>query len=267
MADGEHRMLFDIRGRRKHVVRFVYAILALLMGASLFLVVGPVNIAGIFGGETSNSAANQFEDQAERIQHRLKKDPENPDLLLSLTRAQVNSGNALAETIPASGAVIYTPESRLKIEEASETWAKYLKATDEPSSSGAQLIAQAQFGLAQRARTGPEALSNVIAAAKAQQIVAEVQPSIGSYSSLAIFRYFSFDFAGAEEARKKAMGFAKTKFERESLENELDTFEKRGHLFQKQLVKAEKEAKKAREQGAPGVANPLGETGSGSLGE
>ncbi len=44
LADGERRMLFDIRGRRKHVVRVVYAILALLMGASLFLVVGPFNI-------------------------------------------------------------------------------------------------------------------------------------------------------------------------------------------------------------------------------
>ena len=49
MADGERRMLFDIRGRRKHVVKVVYAILALLMGASLFLVVGPVNIGSLLG--------------------------------------------------------------------------------------------------------------------------------------------------------------------------------------------------------------------------
>ena len=42
MAQGgkEHRMVFDIRGRRKHVVKVVYAVLAVLMGASLFLVVG-----------------------------------------------------------------------------------------------------------------------------------------------------------------------------------------------------------------------------------
>ena len=42
-------MLFDIRGRRKHVVRVVYAILALLMGASLFLVVGPFSIGNLVG--------------------------------------------------------------------------------------------------------------------------------------------------------------------------------------------------------------------------
>ena len=38
---GERRMLFDIRGRRKNVVKVVYAILAVLMGLSLFLVAGP----------------------------------------------------------------------------------------------------------------------------------------------------------------------------------------------------------------------------------
>ena len=177
----EHKMLFDIRGRRKNVVKVVYAVLALLMGVSLFLVVGPAPLSEIFGGgSSSTSAASQFEEQTERIEQRLKKDPEDPDLLLNLTRAQINAGNALAETIPATGAVIYTPESRLALEEASETWAKYLKATNEPSPTGAQLVAQAQFGLAQYSRTGAEALVNVKAAAAAQQIVAEVKPSLGS---------------------------------------------------------------------------------------
>ncbi len=263
--DDEHKMLFDIRGRRKNVVKVVYAVLALLMGASLFLVVGPAPLSEIFGGgSSSTSASSQFEEQTERIEQRLKKDPENPDLLLNLTRAQVNTGNALVETIPASGAVIYTPESRLALEEASETWARYLKATKEPSPTGAQLVAQAQFGLAQYSRTGAEALGNVKAAAAAQQIVAEVKPSLGAYSSLAIFRYFALDFDGAEEARNKAAKYATTKFARESLDNELDQFEKRGHEFEKQLAKAEKEAKKASEQGQSSVPNPLsGGTGVG----
>ena len=47
-GDGEHRMVFDIRGRRRHVVKVVYAILAVLMGLSLFLVTGAVNIGSIF---------------------------------------------------------------------------------------------------------------------------------------------------------------------------------------------------------------------------
>ncbi len=51
MAQGnnEHRMVFDIRGRRRHVVKAVYAILAILMAASLFLVTGAINLNSIFG--------------------------------------------------------------------------------------------------------------------------------------------------------------------------------------------------------------------------
>ena len=52
-SGGERRMVFDTRGRRKHVVRVVYAILAVLMGASLFLVVGPINIGSLLGNSTT----------------------------------------------------------------------------------------------------------------------------------------------------------------------------------------------------------------------
>ncbi len=77
MADGERRMLFDTRGKRKHVIRVVYAILALLMGASLFLVVGPFNLAELTGGSDGGSANEVFEEQAERIEGRLAKDPQD----------------------------------------------------------------------------------------------------------------------------------------------------------------------------------------------
>src|ERR1700733_10256031 len=98
-GDGERRMVFDIRGKRRHVVKFVYAILALLMGASLFLVVGPVNIGALFGASNSvSSATKQFEEQTAKVRHELKKDPQNAELLLALTRAQINTGNSLATT-------------------------------------------------------------------------------------------------------------------------------------------------------------------------
>jgi hypothetical protein len=254
-------MVFDIRGKRRHVVKFVYAILALLMGASLFLVVGPVNIASLFeSGNKVSTATKQFEEQSARISHKLKKDPENADLLLSLTRAQIDAGNSLATVNSETGAPEYPPEARLKLEEASESWAKYLKTTDEPSSSGAQLIAQTQFSLAQTSSSDAEVEANIRAAAKAQQLVAAARPSLGSLSTLAIYRLYSFDFKGAEEARKKASGYANTKFERENLGNELDSITKRAHEFQKQVAKLEKEAEKARAKGKPSIGKPLSET-------
>ncbi len=256
---GERRMLFDIRGRRKHVVKVVYAILALLMGASLFLLAGGSGIGSLFNGSEANNAAQQFEDQAAAIERKLKKDPEDSELLVSLTRARINAGNTSAEVNPETGSVAYSPESRQQLALASEAWSKYLKATDEPSASVAQLASPALFGLAQTSRTGPEAEANVRAAAQAQEIVAEQRPSLGSLSTLAIYRLFSFDYDGAAKARDEAKPFANTKFERENLDNEFEQTEKRAKEFEKQLQEIEKEAKKAREKGQPSVANPLSE--------
>jgi hypothetical protein len=258
--DGERRMVFDTGGRRRGVVKVVYAILAVLMGFSLLLVVGPAPLQDLFGvGNTTTSAADQFEEQAERVEVKLKKDPQDPDLLLSLTRAQINAGNALVEANPETGEVAYTPEAIQKLQAASESWSKYLKATDEPSPAAAQVAAQALFGLAQTARTGPEAELNVRAAAHAQELVAKARPSLGSLSTLAIYRLYSFDYKGADKAQKEAGPYANTKFERENLDNELEQISKRAHEFQKQLQEIEKEAKKARAEGKSSVANPLSE--------
>jgi hypothetical protein len=257
--NGERRMVFDTGGRRRGVVKVVYAILAVLMGFSLLLVVGPAPLQELFGiNNAVSNAAEQFEEQAERAEVKLKKDPRNPDLLLSLTRAQINAGNALVEPTE-TGELAFTPEAIQQLQAASESWSKYLKATDEPSVAGAQVAASALFSLAENARTGPEAELNVRAAADAQAIVADARPSLGSLSTLAIYRYYGFDFKGAAEARKKAATYANSKFERENLGNELDQIAKRGHEFQKQLVKIEKEAKKAQAEGKSSVANPLGE--------
>ena len=255
---GERRMVFDIRGRRKHVVKFVYAILALLMGASLFLVVGPVNIGSILGNSSSESASSLLEEQAEQIEHRLKKNPDDPQLLLNLTRAQINTGNSLVSVNPETGQPAPTVESKAQLEKASATWSEYLKATDEPSPSGAQLMAPAFFSLAQTSRTGAEAESNLDSAAAAQQIVAEARPSLGSLSTLAIYRYFAFDKAGAAQARKEATKYTHGKFARENLENELDETAKRAGEFEKSIAEFNKASKG---QGKESLENPLGGLG------
>lgn len=259
-SDDGRRMVFDIRGRRRNVVKVVYAILALLMGLSLFLLAGGGGISNIFNGSTAANPAGQLEDQAEKIERKLKKDPEDPNLLLSLTRTRISAGNSLAVANPETGEIGYTLESRQQLEGASAAWSKYLKATDKPNAGGAQLAAQALFGLAQTSRTGSEAALNLKSAAQAQQIVADARPSLGSLSTLAIYRLYAFDFQGAAKARKEAVPYANTKFARENLGNELDQISKRAHEFQKQLLTSEKEAKKAREKGEPSVANPLAES-------
>ena len=91
---GERRMVFDIRGRRRHVVKFVYAVLALLMGASLFLVVGPVNINSLLGGSSTSNGAGALEEQAESIERKLKKDPGDASNRASSSSMRATLGRA-----------------------------------------------------------------------------------------------------------------------------------------------------------------------------
>jgi hypothetical protein len=252
----EHRMLFDIRGRRKTAVKVVYAILAVLMGASLFLVVGPLNIGEIFNNESGGGgeAAKPFEEQAERLQVKLKKDPEDPDLLLSLTRAQVNAGNAQI-TVEPSGKQVMTLGALQSFQAASQTWSEYVDATKEPSSGLALLMAPALLRLAELSRSLPEAQSNIEAATEAQRIVAAKRPSLNAYSTLALYTTFTGEYAAAEKAEQKAKTYANEKFQREALEKQLDEAKERAEKFQTELKKAEEQGKAKAKAGGK-EANP-----------
>jgi hypothetical protein len=264
MAQGgnEHRMVFDIRGKRRHVVKVVYAILALLMGLSLFLVTGGLNLGSIFQSANSASSATKgLEERAQRLEHKVRLDPQNPDLLLALTRAQINTGNSMLQINPETGGPEVTPEGKLEYEHAVENWSRYLKRTDEPSPTAAAVVAATLFSLAENSASSlPELQANIKGATQAQGIAAKRQPNLNSLSTLAIYKTFAFDYAGAKKAEEEAKKFANSKFERENLENKLKEYSKRAHAFQKGVAKAEK----AEKEGAAGGAakeqlqNPLG---------
>jgi hypothetical protein len=266
--DGEHRMLFDIRGKRRHVVKVVYAVLAVLMGASLFLVVGPLNVGELFNSDSaSNSeAAKSFEEQADRIEAKLKKDPDDANLLLALTRARITAGNTLTEVSP-TGQRTISEEGYQHYLKASQTWDEYLKATDEPSPGLAQLTAPMFFTLAETSG-GNEIEANIEAAAQAQRIVAKQRPNLNSLSTLAIYTMFTFDYEGAEKAGAEAQKFAQTKFERENVENELKETRQRAEEFEQRVKAYERQVKKVQAAGGGGAApealeNPFGGLGGG----
>ena len=274
MASGgkEHRMVFDIRGRRKHVVKVVYAILAVLMGLSLFLVVGPLNVGELFSNSSSSGeAAQPFEEQAERLEVKLRKEPENEQLLQALTRVQVSAGNSRLSIEPSEDDLV---KALQQYQQASNTWSEYLKAAKEPGAGTAQLVAPALVTLAERSRSFQEALSNIDAAAEAEQIVAKQRPSLNSYSTLALYTYFTGDFAAAKKAEAAAAKQTNAKFEREELKKQMDEVKERAEKFQQEVKKAEA-AEKAAAKGNKGnpesLENPTaplsGAFGGGGLGE
>jgi hypothetical protein len=258
--DGERRMLFDIRGRRKNVVRVVYALLALLMGLSLIFVLGPAPLTDIFGGGSGDAGTNAepYEEQAARIERELKKNPDDSQLLLNLTRARTNVANQLSVLNEETGEAQLTAEGRVELEKAATAWEEYVESTDEPSTSGAQTASGNFFRLAQTARTPAEIEANLEAAAEAQQIIADKRPSSGALATLAFYRYYTFDFEEARRLTKEAAKIATTKFERENLDNEAQQIEAQARALQQEFERIEKASKG---QGKETLENPLGGLG------
>lgn len=263
---GERRMLFDIRGRRKHVVRVVYAILALLMGASLFLVVGPFNIGNLVGNGSGTSAAKVLQEQAERTEEKLRREPESETLLLALTRQRITAANSLTEVNSETGATVLTPEGRQELALGIEAWGSYLKQSKEPKANTALLVSSGYFRLAESSTGLEEAVQNIEGAAKTQRIAAEAQPTINSLTTLAIYEYYAGNFAAGDKAVSEAEAKAPNKAEAKEIGKQMAEFRKRGQAFEEQKKKAEKEEAKF---GKERLQNPLGglSGSTGSLGE
>jgi hypothetical protein len=259
-------MLFDIRGRRKHVVRVVYAILALLMGASLFLVVGPFSIGSLVGNDSASEASKIFREQAERTEQKLVREPENEDLMIALTRARFNASNSLTEVNSETGGTVFTPEGRQELQRGVEAWSSYLKQTKEPKASVALLASQGYFSLAESSTSFEEAVENVAGAAKTQRIAAEAQPTVNSLTTLAIYEYYAGDFAAGDKAVSEAEAKAPSKAEAKEIGKQMAEYRKRGKAFEAQKKEVAKEEKK---QGKERLQNPLGglSGGGGTLGE
>lgn len=267
MADGERRMVFDTSGRRKHVVRVVYAVLALLMGASLFLVVGPVSIGSLFGAADTADSAKILNEQAERTEAKLRKDPNDEALLLALTRTRIAAGKSATEVSPETGGTVFTVEAQEQFIRASDAWTRYVKLSEEPNPSTALLMSSTYFNLAETSGSLEAATANVKKAAATQRIAAEAQPTVNSLTNLAIFEYYAGNFAAGDKATKEAEALAPGKSEAKEISKQMAEYSKRGKAFQKQKKEVAKQEGSQRKEA---LENPLGglsgSTG-GSLGE
>jgi hypothetical protein len=258
-GDGERRMLFDIRGRRKNVVRVVYAILALLMGGSLFLTVGPFNLGEFFGAGGTSNASEVYDEQVERIEANLAKDPNDENLLVALTRAEISAGTAKTGTSLEGENPQLPPDARTDYRQALEAWNRYLnQAGDKPNPVLAQLVAQTFFTLSERGSyTLQEIETNGATAVKAQRIAAEERPNLNTLSSLALYEFFYGDVKAGDKATKRAVASAPGKEEAKNIEKQLTQFRKQGQEYKKSLARFKAQEKAAGGEGEP-LQNPLG---------
>lgn len=255
MADEERRMLFDIRGRRKNVIRVIYAMLALLMAASLFVAVGPFNLAEVIGTGGSGNAADVYTEQAERIEERLAKSPKDEGALLSLTRARIGAGNALTEEDTSTGLRVVTTDAEAEYEKAGDAWDRYLEVADKPNPTAAQLVATTYFSIAENSETLGDIEDAISSAVEAQRIAANAEPSVGSLSTLAIFQYYNGEFAAGDKSAKRAAAEAPSKSAAKRVEKQMASFRKRTKAYAKQVARLKKAQKG---QGKEAIENPLG---------
>ena len=259
---GEHRMLFDLRGRRKRLVQVVYAALALLMGGGLiFFGIGSSSQGGLFDalgvGNSSGGSSSDFDAQAQKLEQKLKSDPRDQQLLVAATRAWYTAANSQVQYDPATGAPLDFPQGAIDdFAKAGDSWQRYL--ATKPSKANpnvAGLAATSLFYSAASASTATDFQTSMNEAVSAQKVYAAAQPSLNSYVTLARYSYYSGDFAAGDAAAAKAAKET-TKAQAPALKQAVAQYRKQG----KQVAKAIKAANKFQPGGGgkQALENPIG---------
>ncbi len=258
-------MVFDMRGRRRRVVQVVYALLAFIMAASLFFVVGPVDLGSLVGNSSTSSSASAFEDQAKQIDQKLAKNPNDEQLLLRAVKAWSTAGRSQIQTDPNTGQTTgFTQQGIDDFNRAGVAWLRYAKVTKDPNPNVANLAATA---LLYSAATSPAADfgTKIEGAADAQKVYAEARPSLNSYLTLAQYEYYSGDFAAGDEAGRKAKQEAPGT-QASAVDQALAQYRKQGKAIDQQIAAAERAAKSQPGAGKQALENPLGGLSGGGAG-
>ena len=168
-------------------------------------------VDSLTGGGGDGDTAEQFEQQIEDAEAALETNPADEKALATLAEYRYLSGQAQLDVDETTGAPVLTEEARGEFEAAIEAWTRYLE-TDprKPDVGAAGQVVQAYV-----------LLGNAEGAADAQEILAEANPSAGTYSTLAYYRYADFDFKRGDEAAALAVEDA-NESERKSVEKQLE---------------------------------------------
>ena len=279
-------MLFDLQSpRRRRVIRVTFGALAAIFAISfVFLGVGTggggFSFSDLFGGGSSGSTANAFDDDIKTAEQQIAVNPADTAALARLVQLQYSAANANTDS---NGAP--TSEGEQHLQEAADAWNKYVKASNgNPNPSTAvyaintfDLLARLNFAQARSDTSTADALTDVTAAvdswktaAQAQQILIDAQPNKATsnvYANLAQYLYL----AGETQAGDQAV--AKAKQGKGSDASTLDQLFSSIKQLGQQLQSAIQQLTKQQQQsqgGAPGAGgaaggNQLSGLGTGGL--
>jgi hypothetical protein len=208
-------MLFDLRGRRRRLVQATYLMLALLLGGGLVLFgIGGDVSGGLFnafeGDGGGGDATQAVEEQIDRQEQRLARDPQNAAVLAALTRSYYNLA---AAQIPSGGT--FTDEAKADLRRAAAYWDRYREAAERPDPSLAGLAVQ---------MFDPTALNQPERAMQAALIVAERTDDPNAYLRVVQYATLAGDERTSDLAGQQAVELA-PKDQRQAVRQQLKAFE------------------------------------------
>ncbi len=194
-------MLFDLKGRRRHVVQGTYVLLAVLMGGGLILFgIGGGTSGGLLdafkGGGGSSNGNSLVQKRIDAAQKRLAANPQDRGALQELIRDNYQLATLSAD--PNTG--LFTTAGKKDLQNASNAWQRYLNTSPpKPDATLASYMFQvySQAGLNQPAN-----------AQKAAEIVAAQQNNSSAYIRVVQYATLAGDKRTADLAAQKALQLA-----------------------------------------------------------
>ena len=197
-------------------------------------------VDSLTGGGGDGDTAEQFEEQIDDAEARPRPTPPTRRRLRRLAERYL-SGQVQLDVDEATGAPVLTEEARGEFEAAIDAWTRYLETNP--------------HGRTWPRRTSPPGihlLGDAEGAADTQEILAEDNPSAGTYSTLANFAYADFDFKRGDERVQRAVEEASLQ-QKKTVEKQLDQ-------LREAYVKEEKRIEKLLDGGGAeaGLQSPFG---------
>jgi hypothetical protein len=276
-------VLFDLQTpRRRRVIRVTFGALAAIFAISfVFLGVGTggggFSLSDLFGGGSSGSSANAFDDDIKAAEQQLAANPTDATILGNLVRLHYQAGS---QDVNSDGTLTSDGEQQLR--ESADAWNKYVKASKGNLDQTPALFAlntfdqlgQVDFQKARTDTTNTEALSDVNAAvndwknaAQAQQVLIAAQPNkvnANTFARLASYLYLAGDTQAADRAVAQAKQGAKGS-DASTIDTQLNPTKQLGQQLQTAIQQLTKQQQKTQGAGTPGAGggNPLGGLGGG----
>jgi hypothetical protein len=279
-------VLFDLQSpRRRRVIRVTFGALAAIFAISfVFLGVGTggggFSFSELFGGGSSGSTANAFDDDIKTAEQQIAVNPADTAAFARLVQLQYSAANANTDS---NGAP--TSEGEQHLQEAADAWNKYVKVSKgNPNPSTAvyalntfDLLARLNFAQARSDTSTADALTDVTAAvdswktaAQAQQILIDAQPNKATsnvYANLAQYLYLAGETQAGDQAVAKAKQGKGS--DASTLDQQFSSIKQLGQQLQTAIQQLTTQQQKSQ-GGAPGAGgagggNPLSGLGTGGL--